>query len=91
MFCTYYSCLIVTLLSENDLSEQVRMTTVFPTFGTITDMEGMDVTTKIQALHEHKSWKCQYKTELLDEHSSTWSTNGLSSAHYKGRKREIHI
>jgi hypothetical protein len=67
------------------------MTTVFPTFGTITDMEGMDATTKGQALHEHKSWKCQHQSELLDEHSSTWSTNGFSSLHYKGMKRDIYI
>jgi hypothetical protein len=67
------------------------MTTVFPTFGTITDMEGMDAATKGQALHEHKAWKCQHQSELLNEHSSSWSTNGFSSLHYKGMKREIYI
>jgi hypothetical protein len=49
----------------------------------------MDAATKGKGLHEHKSWKCQHQSELLNEHSSTWSTNGFSSLHYKGMKREI--
>ena len=64
------------------------MTTVFPTFGTITDMEGMDANTKGNLFHEHRAWKCPHQFELLDEHSSTWATNGLISLHYKGMKWE---
>jgi hypothetical protein len=47
-------------------------------------MEGMDANTKGNLFHEHKSWKCPHQSELLDEHSSTWATNGLISLHYKG-------
>ena len=64
------------------------MTTVFPTFGKITDMEKMSLNIKQQFLHEHKAWKCQYKTEMLEEHNSTWTKNGLSSLRYTGNKRE---
>lgn len=48
----------------------------------------MDANTKLNLFHEHKAWKCRHQLELLDEHSSTWATNGLISLHYKGMKRE---
>jgi hypothetical protein len=64
------------------------MTSTFPKIGKITDMEKMSSTIKQQFLQEHKAWKCQYKTEMLDEHNSTWTKNGLSSLRYTGNKRE---
>lgn len=64
------------------------ITSTFPTSGKITDMEDMDLTKKLQFLREHKVWKCMNKTEVLEEHSSSWTTNGLSSLNFKGNKSE---
>jgi hypothetical protein len=61
------------------------MTATFPTFGTITDMENMNLKNKLDFLRENKVWKCMNKIELLQEHSD-WTQNGLSSLKYKGTK-----
>ena len=46
----------------------------------------MNLPKKLQFLREHKVWKCMNKTEVLEEHSSSWKTNGLSSLHFTGKK-----
>jgi hypothetical protein len=51
---------------------------------TIKDLEEMDLHTKLKFLKSHQEWKCLLKKEALEEHSSTWKMNGLSSlAGYK--------
>lgn len=47
-------------------------------------MENMNLKNKLQFLRDHKIWKCMNKTEVLEEHSSSWMRNGLSSLDYKG-------
>lgn len=47
--------------------------------GSIYDMEEMDLTTKLNYLRENQLLKCNNKKELLDEHESTWQTNGLNA------------
>ena len=64
------------------------MTSTFPIVGKIIDLEKMNSTIKLQFSHDHKAWKCQYKAKMLDEHNSTWISNGLSSLRYTGMKRE---
>lgn len=53
-----------------------------PDTGRLTDLEAMDITTKMNFLREHKSWKCMVKWELKDEHERTWKTNGLADLKY---------
>ena len=60
------------------------LTSTFPTSGKITDMEDMDLENKLKFLRNHKIWKCMNKTEVLEEHSSSWKKNGLSSLKYEG-------
>ena len=45
----------------------------------------MNLKNKLQFLRDHKIWKCMNKTEVLEEHSSSWMKNGLSSLCYRGR------
>jgi hypothetical protein len=62
------------------------LTSTFPTSGKITDMEDMNLKNKLDFLREHKVWKCMNKTEVLEEHSSSWMQNGLNSLKYEGTK-----
>lgn len=66
---------------------KVGITSVYPTIGKITDMENMNLKSKLQFLRENKVWKCMNKTEVLEEHASTWNANGLSSLKYQGASR----
>lgn len=50
-------------------------------------MEEMTLETKLQFLKQNKIWKCMNKTELLDEHNTTWNTNGISDLNYTEEKR----
>ena len=65
------------------------MTSTFPTEGSITDMEEMDLTNKLNFLRKHRKWKCMNKTEVLEEHSSTWEYNGLKCLQYQEVSREV--
>ena len=47
-------------------------------------MENMNLKSKLQFLRENKVWKCMNKTEVLEEHSSSWDKNGLSSLKFRG-------
>jgi hypothetical protein len=53
-----------------------------PSNGTIEDMEQMSLKDKLDFLRLHRDWKCQKKWEVLDEHESSWATNGLVDLHY---------
>ena len=44
-------------------------------------MEEMNLESKLQYLRENQLLKCNNKKELLQEHESTWQTNGLASFH----------
>ena len=69
--------------------ETLGMTWVAPHSGTIVDLEQMDIDTKMNFLRENKQWKCMVKWEALEEHESTWQSNGLSDLKYdiKGVKK----
>ena len=51
--------------------------------GTITDLEQMSLQDKLAFLRQNKEWKCMVKWEALDEHETTWRTNGLADLKYK--------
>ena len=53
-----------------------------PGEGLVTDMEEMDLQSKLAFLKTHKLWKCMNKNEVLDEHAATWEVNGLSKLTY---------
>ena len=53
-----------------------------PDSGTIVDLEGMDLTTKLSFLKQNKEWKCMVKWEALNEHATTWKTNGMADLSY---------
>lgn len=42
-------------------------------------MEEMDLDTKLTYLRENQLLKCNNKKELLDEHDTTWRSNGLTA------------
>ncbi|CAM9824128.1 unnamed protein product [Scytosiphon promiscuus] len=50
--------------------------------GEFTDLEGLDLTSKLDLLRKNKQWKCQVKREALEEHSKTWRQNGLADLKY---------
>ena len=56
---------------------------ISPTEGSIIDLEEMTLNDKLNFLREHKVWKCMNKVEVLAEHESTWSQNGLCNLSYK--------
>lgn len=59
-----------------------------PRSGTIIDLEDMSLSEKLNMLREHKEWKCMVKWEALEEHESTWRTNGLADLSYSILKKE---
>ena len=61
----------------------VGFTPVAPRGGDITDMEEMNLQSKLDFLKSHKLWKCMNKNEVLEEHSTTWTVNGLSNLNYQ--------
>eukprot|EP00968_Pinguiococcus_pyrenoidosus_P021651 scaffold2875_cov247-Pinguiococcus_pyrenoidosus.AAC.7 len=54
----------------------------------VEDLEHMDIKTKTTFLKQHEDWKCMIKRELLQEHGSSWRTNGLSNLHYEVLERD---
>lgn len=48
-----------------------------------TDMENMNLETKLDYLRNNKLLKCMNKNELLAEHKDTWHMNGLSNLKYE--------
>jgi hypothetical protein len=63
--------------------EKVALKWKAPAKGTITDLEGMDLTEKLNFLRSNKNWKCMVKWEALEEHNKTWRVNGLADLSYK--------
>jgi len=63
--------------------EKLRIAWESPPKGTIQDLENMDLTTKLNFLRKNKKWKCMVKWEAMDEHETTWKTNGLSDLQYQ--------
>ena len=61
---------------------QVHLKPQHPKFGSITDLEDMNLDQKLAFLKEHSNWKCGVKWELLAEHKETWRSNGLSNLSY---------
>ena len=59
-----------------------------PRSGTIIDLEDMSLSEKLNMLRENKEWKCMVKWEALEEHESTWRTNGLADLNYSILKKE---
>ena len=49
----------------------------------IIDLEDMNITEKMSFLRSNKVWKCNVKWEALDEHQTTWRTNGLADLDFK--------
>jgi hypothetical protein len=64
------------------------MTSTHPQSGTIIDMEDMGLQEKLNFLKDNQAVKCMQKTELLEEHETTWGSNGLRS--FKLRN-EFHV
>jgi hypothetical protein len=56
-------------------------TPVFPTVGSLQDLEEMTLQTKLQFLKKNPTWKCMNKNEMLEE-GSDWKTNGLTSLRF---------
>ena len=52
----------------------------------ILDLEEMTLQDKLSFLKQNKEWKCMVKWEALDEHKSTWRTNGLADLSYDIKK-----
>ncbi|KAL3773416.1 hypothetical protein ACHAWO_004861 [Cyclotella atomus] len=48
----------------------------------IVDLEEMSLHDKLAFLKQNKEWKCMVKWEALDEHKTTWRTNGLADLNY---------
>lgn len=49
----------------------------------ITDLEDMSLQEKLKFLKRHREWKCMVKWEAIEEHDTTWKTNGLIDLNYK--------
>jgi len=69
--------------------EKLGMKWEYPPKGTIIDLEAMSLTEKLDFLRKNKEWKCMVKWEALQEHDTTWKTNGLADLCYSVIKREI--
>ena len=70
---------------DDEMYKRVKaagFTPVYPQTGSITDLEDMDLQSKLKFLKSHILWKCMNKNEVLEEHESTWAVNGLSSLRY---------
>ena len=51
----------------------------------------MTLEDKLSLLRVNKTWKCQNKWEVLDEHKTTWQTNGLNNLNYTVIDRKIFL
>lgn len=63
--------------------KKLQFEPTFPTQGSITDLEEMSLSSKIAFLKQNKIWKCMNKQEVLEEHESSWRTNGLANLSFK--------
>jgi hypothetical protein len=61
---------------------------IAPTSGSLTDMENMNLDSKLAYLRTNKLLKCMNKHELLQEHEATWRQNGLKDLRYTELSRE---
>ena len=43
----------------------------------------MTLKEKLTFLRSHREWKCMSKWEAIEEHGTTWKTNGLVDLNYK--------
>ena len=62
--------------------EELHIKWEWPTTGTLVDLEEMTLSEKLDFLRTHREWKCMVKWEALEEHSTTWKTNGLADLKY---------
>ena len=49
----------------------------------------MTLQEKLAFLKKNREWKCMVKWEALDEHETTWKTNGMNNLNYKILKTEF--
>jgi hypothetical protein len=63
--------------------EKLRIKWTWPPSGSLTDLEDMTLTEKLNFLRDNKEWKCMCKWEALEEHEKNWKTNGLADLKYK--------
>jgi hypothetical protein len=54
-----------------------------PNKGTFEDLESMTLEQKLANLKDNSIWKCMNRKEVLDEHSESWTTNGLKDLNYE--------
>jgi hypothetical protein len=62
--------------------EKLKIKWEHPPRGTIVDLENMNIKEKMSFLRANNTWKCKVKWEVLDEHETTWKTNGLVDLDY---------
>ena len=62
------------------------MTPIFPTCGSLRDLEDMSLKTKLEFLRKNPTWKCMNKNEMLGE-GDNWENNGLKTLRFKELKR----
>jgi hypothetical protein len=70
---------------DDEMYQRVKrqnMTTIYPTSGSLQDLEEMTLQTKLQFLKKNPTWKCMNKNEMLEE-GDEWKVNGLSSLRYR--------
>lgn len=60
----------------------MKLTSIAPTEGSLTDMEDMNLDKKLAYLRTNKILKCMNKHEVLAEHDATWRVNGLRDLKY---------
>jgi len=53
-----------------------------PDKGTLVDLENMTLPEKLDFLRANREWKCMQKWEALEEHESTWKSNGMADLKY---------
>jgi len=70
------------------LYSKVGLIPTAPSTGKLTDMEDMSLADKLSYLKSNKVLKCMNKIEVLNEHETTWQTNGLNSLQYEELSRE---
>ena len=53
-----------------------------PNKGTLIDLENMTLPEKLDFLRANREWKCMVKWEALEEHETTWRSNGMADLKY---------
>ena len=84
MHAYMYACLLVWLIMIfcYELCHQVGLKAAKPTEGSLQDLEDMSIQQKMVYLKQHATWKCMNRTEVLEEHEATWTTNGLRNIQF---------